>query len=115
MSRTPRGLRVMRHPLHIALPVAGPVTGPVAGPEAGAPTARAARAARARHRKPPAHLALWAALSAVPPARRVAAGLGLASVLAATVLTAAVEPSAPVAPDRNPAAPSSNLAQVSRD
>ncbi|MER5730027.1 hypothetical protein ABT084_17070 [Streptomyces sp. NPDC002138] len=104
----------MRHPLHVALPVAGPVSA--------APPARSAARARARHRKPPVRFALPgalasvpAALASVPAARRVAAGLGLASVLAATVLTAVVEPSAPAAPDRSPAGQSSNLAQVSRD
>ncbi|MET9318869.1 hypothetical protein ABZX75_01525 [Streptomyces sp. NPDC003038] len=48
-------------------------------------------------------------------ANRVAAGLGLASVLAATMLTAAVDPAAPVAPDRAPAWESSTFAQVSGD
>ncbi|MFF4387019.1 hypothetical protein ACFY0G_09570 [Streptomyces sp. NPDC001552] len=93
----------MRHPLHVALPV------PV-GAEA------PAAAAAARHRKPrrpsPVRAAL-AALACVPPAQRLAAGLGAVSVLAATVLTAAVDPAAPVAPDRVPARQSSTFAQVS--
>lgn len=78
----------MRHPLHITLPLAVP--------------AAAAPATRARHRRPRR-----------PPV--LAAGLGLASVLAASVLTAAVEPAAPVAPDRVPARQSSSFAQVSGD
>ncbi len=94
----------MRHPLHVALSVPLP--------------ARAvAPAAAARPRRPrttPAR-AVLAALGSVPPARRLAAGLGLASVLAASVLTAAVEPSAPAAPDRAPAGRSSTFAQVSGD
>ncbi|MFD4738471.1 hypothetical protein ACFWB2_30310 [Streptomyces virginiae] len=96
----------MRHPLHVALPVRVPVG------------AEAPVAATARHRKPrrpsPARVAL-AALASVPPARRLAAGLGAASVLAATVLTAAVDPAAPVAPDRVPARQSSTFAQLSGD
>ncbi|MFD7782935.1 hypothetical protein ACFV4Q_07585 [Streptomyces nojiriensis] len=95
----------MRHPLHVALSV------PV-GAEA------PAAAAVARHRKPrrpsPVRVAL-AALASVPPARRLAAGLGAASVLAATVLTATVDPAAPVAPDRVPARQSSTFAKVSGD
>ncbi|MBT2449070.1 hypothetical protein J7F03_18605 [Streptomyces sp. ISL-43] len=99
----------MRNPLHVALSVSVP-------PGATAPAGPAAPAA-ARHRRPrtsPAHAA-WTALARVPPARRLAAGLGLASVLAASVLTAAVDPSAPVAPDRAPARQSSTFAQVSGD
>ncbi|MFD3555418.1 hypothetical protein ACFWWA_25475 [Streptomyces goshikiensis] len=72
----------------------------------------------ARHRKPRGPSALRAgaaALASVPPGRRLAAGLGLASVLAATVLTAAVDPAAPVAPDRVPARETSTFAQVSGD
>ncbi|WKD34760.1 hypothetical protein [Streptomyces xanthophaeus] len=94
----------MRHPLHVALSV------PVG--------AEAPAVAVARHRKPrrpsPVRAAL-AALARVPPARRLAAGLGAASVLAATVLTAAVDPAAPVAPDRVPARQTSTFAQVSGD
>ncbi|QES54601.1 hypothetical protein DEJ51_10475 [Streptomyces venezuelae] len=94
----------MRHPLHIALSVPVGTTGPAA--------------AVARHRKPrrpsPVRAAL-AALTSVPPARRLAAGLGAASVLAATVLTAAVDPAAPVAPDRVPAGRTSTFAQLSGD
>ncbi|MCX4693463.1 hypothetical protein [Streptomyces sp. NBC_01408] len=92
----------MRHPLHVVLPVSEPSAG--------------ARPATARHRKPSPwqpRPAVRAALAAVPPARRLAAGLGLASVLAASVLTAVVEPAAPVAPDRAPAGRSSTFAQVS--
>ncbi|MDJ0383864.1 hypothetical protein [Streptomyces sp. G-G2] len=96
----------MRHPLHVALSVEAPERPP-------APATAATP--RARHRKPPVRVTLLPALASVPPARRVAAGLGLASVLAATMLTAVVNPSAPTAPDRVPAGPSSNLAQVSRD
>ncbi|MFI8385917.1 hypothetical protein [Streptomyces sp. NPDC085540] len=96
----------MRHPLHVALSV------PVG---AEAPAAAVAVAA-ARHRKPrrpsPVRAALFA-LASVPPAQRLAAGLGAVSVLAATVLTAAVDPAAPVAPDRVPALQSSTFAQVS--
>lgn len=68
----------MRHPLHVAL------HGPVAA------------TAPARHRKPRRP----SLLASVSPGRRLAAGLGLASALAASVLTAAVHPAAPVAPDR---------------
>ncbi|MFJ6482081.1 MULTISPECIES: hypothetical protein [unclassified Streptomyces] len=95
----------MRHPLHVALSV------PV-----GAEAPAAAAVAVARHRKPrrpsPVRAAL-AVLTSVPPAQRLAAGLGAVSVLAATVLTAAVDPAAPVAPDRVPARQSSTFAQVS--
>ncbi|MER6389314.1 hypothetical protein ACFXEL_27080 [Streptomyces sp. NPDC059382] len=94
----------MRHPLHVALPVSVPAV-PV-------------RAAAARHRGPrrPSVLrAGVAALASVPPARRLAAGLGLVSVLAASALTAAVDPASPVAPDRAPARQSSTFAQVSDD
>ncbi|MFG3000180.1 hypothetical protein [Streptomyces sp. NPDC048340] len=88
----------MRHPLHIALSAPDAVV--------------AAAPAPARHRKPPS----WRAAPArVPPARRLAAGLGLASVLAASALTAAVDPAAPAAPDRAPAGRSSTFAQVSGD
>ncbi|APU40198.1 hypothetical protein [Streptomyces sp. TN58] len=93
----------MRHPLHVALSV------PV-----GAGAARPA----ARHRKPrrpsPVRTAL-AALARVPPAGRLTAGLGAASVLAASALTVIVDPAAPVAPDRVPARQSSTFAQVSED
>ncbi|MFI7176024.1 hypothetical protein [Streptomyces spororaveus] len=96
----------MRHPLHVALSV------PV-GAEA-----PAVAAAGARHRKPrrpsPVRAGL-AVLARVPPARRLAAGLGAASVLAATVLTGAVDPAAPVAPDRVPASRTSTFAQLSGD
>lgn len=93
----------MRHPLHVALSVPVGVPAPAPAPAA-------------RHRKPrrpsPVRSAL-AALALVPPAGRLAAGLGAASVLAATVLTAVVDPAAPVAPDRVPARQSSTFAQVS--
>ncbi|MCX5198099.1 hypothetical protein OOK31_30120 [Streptomyces sp. NBC_00249] len=98
----------MRHPLHIVVPV--PVPGPVPAP------VPAAAGGAARHRRPrrePVRRAGAAALSRVPPGRRLAAGLGLAGVLAATALTALVEPAAPVAPDRAPARQSSTFAQVS--
>lgn len=94
----------MRHPLHVAVPVS--------------PPDGAAPRAAARHRKPrrePVPRAVMAGLVRVPPARRLAAGLGLAGVLVATALTAWVEPAAPVAPDRVPAGRSSTFAQVSRD
>ncbi|MCY0957523.1 hypothetical protein [Streptomyces sp. H27-H5] len=94
----------MRHPLHVALPVSVP--------------AAPAPAAAARHRKPRRPSALRAGVAApasVPPARRLAAGLGPASVLAASALTAAVDPASPVAPDRAPARQSSTFAQVSGD
>ncbi|MFD3806329.1 hypothetical protein ACFWSF_01465 [Streptomyces sp. NPDC058611] len=95
----------MRHPLHIALSVPAPLSVPLSVPAPAGPAA-------ARHRKPPA----WRSVAAaVPPARRLAAGLGLVSVLAATVLTATVDPAAPVAPDRVPARQSSTFAQVSGD
>ncbi|MFC9581487.1 hypothetical protein ACFVJ8_01310 [Streptomyces yangpuensis] len=91
----------MRHPLHVALSVPVGVPAPATG---------------ARHRKPrrpsPVRTAL-AALALVPPAGRLAVGLGAAGVLAATVLTAVVEPAAPVAPDRVPARQSSTFAQLS--
>ncbi|MGP3685927.1 hypothetical protein ACTVZO_14645 [Streptomyces sp. IBSNAI002] len=77
----------MRHPLHIALPLLAQAAAP---------------AARARHRRPRR-----------PPV--LAAGLGLASVVVASVLTLAVDPAAPVAPDRVPARQSSTFAQVSGD
>ncbi|MER7465084.1 hypothetical protein [Streptomyces sp. NPDC097981] len=101
----------MRHPLHVPLSV------PVGAATPAAPAAPA-DPVPARHRKPrraPALRAGVAALAAVPPARRLAAGLGLASVLAATALTATVNPAAPVAPDRVPARQSSTFAQVSGD
>ncbi|MFE2551033.1 hypothetical protein ACFXGI_21165 [Streptomyces sp. NPDC059355] len=103
----------MRHPLHVPLsvPVGGATSAPIPAPVPASVPA-------ARHRKPRRHSALRAgaaALAAVPPARRLAAGLGLASVLAATVLTATVNPAAPVAPDRVPARQSSTFAQVSGD
>ncbi|MFD7837337.1 hypothetical protein [Streptomyces sp. NPDC059761] len=101
----PRGRRAMRHPLHVPLSVPVGAAAPVP-------------AAAARHRgprRPSALRAGVAALAAVPPARRLAAGLGLASVLAATALTATVNPAAPVAPDREPARQSSTFAQVSGD
>ncbi|MCX4629992.1 hypothetical protein [Streptomyces sp. NBC_01443] len=101
----------MRHPLHVPLSV------PVGAAAFAAPVP-SARRAQARHRKPRRPSALRAgaaALASVPPARRLAAGLGLASVLAATVLTATVDPAAPVAPDRVPARESSTFAQVSGD
>ncbi|MEU3687635.1 hypothetical protein [Streptomyces narbonensis] len=61
----------------------------------------------ARHRAPhpPAELAR----------RRLAAALLGAGALAATLLTAAVAPAAPPAPDREPGAASSELAQRSQD
>ncbi|MFF3649859.1 hypothetical protein ACFYXV_14560 [Streptomyces sp. NPDC002181] len=102
----------MRHPLHVPLSV--PVAAP--GAAAPAPAAPAVPAARHRgHRRPSALRTGAAALAAVPPARRLAAGLGLASVLAATALTATVNPAAPAAPDRVPARQSSTFAQVSGD
>ncbi|GLX37368.1 hypothetical protein Sros01_34410 [Streptomyces roseochromogenus] len=94
----------MRHPLHVAVPVS--------------PPDGAVPRAAARHRKPRPESVPRAALAGlvrVPPARRLAAGLGLAGVLVATALTAWVEPAAPVAPDRVPAGRSSTFAQVSRD
>ncbi|WP_158709895.1 hypothetical protein [Streptomyces katrae] len=93
----------MRHPLHVPLSV---------------PVGAAAPAPTARHRgprRPSALRAGAAALASVPPARRLAAGLGLVSVLAATVLTATVDPAAPAAPDRVPGRESSTFAQVSGD
>lgn len=98
---------MMRHPLHVAVSVS---------PSVGA-VGQAVPAVAARHRRPrtsPVH-AVLAALGSVPPARRLAAGLGLASVLAASVLTVAVDPAAPAAPDRAPARQSSTFAQVSGD
>ncbi|MFE5536501.1 hypothetical protein [Streptomyces sp. NPDC056492] len=102
----------MRHPLHVPLSV--PVGAP--GAAAPAPATPAVPATRHRgHRRPSALRAGAAVLAAVPPARRLAAGLGLAGVLAATALTATVNPAAPVAPDRVPARQSSTFAQVSGD
>lgn len=107
----------MRHPLHIALSVPAPLSVPLSVPLSAhlsvpLPVPAPAGPAAARHRKPPA----WrAGAAAVPPGRRLAAGLGLVSVLAATVLTATVDPAAPVAPDRVPAGRSSTFAQVSGD
>ncbi|MER5930702.1 hypothetical protein [Streptomyces sp. NPDC002054] len=93
-----------RHPLHVALAVPPP--------DSGWGTSGGAASVRARHRRPSARSGLLSGvLAAVPPARRLAAGLGLASVLAASVLTAAVDPAAPVAPDRVPPRESSSLAQ----
>uniref|UniRef100_A0AAU2JMX4 Uncharacterized protein n=1 Tax=Streptomyces sp. NBC_00049 TaxID=2903617 RepID=A0AAU2JMX4_9ACTN len=99
----------MRHPLHIALSVPAPSAAPTTG--SGSGSVRGA----ARHRKPSAARSAAAALARVPPGRRLAAGLGLAGVLAASVLTAVVDPAAPVAPDRVPARQSSTFAQVSGD
>ncbi|MEV7523276.1 hypothetical protein [Streptomyces sp. NPDC091371] len=82
----------MRHPLHVTLSV---------------PVAPAAR-----HRKPRRP----SVLVSVRPERRLAVGLGLASVLAASLLTAALDPAAPVAPDRAAAeGRSSTFAQVFTD
>ncbi|MFC9298010.1 hypothetical protein ACFTWH_23365 [Streptomyces sp. NPDC057011] len=100
LTDSERTRRAVRHPLHIALSV--PATGPAAGP------APAAVPAPGRHRR-------RSALASVSPAQRLAAGLGLAGVLAASVLTAVVNPAAPVAPDRVPARQSSTFAQVSGD
>ncbi|MFF8509658.1 hypothetical protein ACF064_16360 [Streptomyces sp. NPDC015492] len=47
--------------------------------------------------------------------RRLAAALLGAGALAGTLLTAAVSPAAPPAPDRLPGAASSDVAQLSRD
>ncbi|MFF9910509.1 hypothetical protein [Streptomyces sp. NPDC013457] len=47
--------------------------------------------------------------------RQVAAGLLAAGALAATFLTAAVEPAAPPAPDRSPAGTTSDVYQLSGD
>ncbi|MFD3662297.1 hypothetical protein ACFWVF_17095 [Streptomyces sp. NPDC058659] len=47
--------------------------------------------------------------------RRLAAALLGAGALAATLLTAAVAPAAPPAPDREPGAATSDVAQRSRD
>lgn len=47
--------------------------------------------------------------------RRLAAALIGAGALAATFLTASVSPAAPPAPDREPGAASSDVAQLSRD
>ncbi|MET9605446.1 hypothetical protein ABZZ17_10310 [Streptomyces sp. NPDC006512] len=94
----------MRHPLHVTLPPSATAPAVPVGP--------------ARHRKPRRESVLRAGLDAlarVPPARRLAAGLGLAGVLVATGLTAVVDPAAPVAPDRVPARQSSTFAQVSGD
>ncbi|WP_030957601.1 hypothetical protein [Streptomyces sp. NRRL S-378] len=88
----------MRHPLHVALSVPVGVPAPATG---------------ARHRKPRRPSPVRTALALVPPAGRLAVGLGAAGVLAATVLTAVVEPAAPVAPDRVPARQSSTFAQLS--
>ncbi|MFF0742463.1 hypothetical protein ACFYVL_18885 [Streptomyces sp. NPDC004111] len=64
----------------------------------------------ARHRRP----VTTRTSAAVDRARRhVAAGLFGASALAATFLAVAVEPAAPPAPDRAPAAGGSDLAQLS--
>ncbi|MFD3874051.1 hypothetical protein [Streptomyces sp. NPDC058623] len=93
----------MRHPLHVTLP-----------PPATAPAAPSG----ARHRKPRRESLVRlgpGAAARVPAPRRPAAGLGLAGALIATVLTAVVEPAAPVAPDRVPARQSSTFAQVSGD
>ncbi|WP_329385884.1 hypothetical protein OG625_26355 [Streptomyces sp. NBC_01351] len=83
----------MRHPLHVPLSV----------PVAAVP--------KARHRRP----SRPSVLASVRPAQRLAVGLGLASVLAASVLTAAVDPAAPVAPDRVADRQSSTFAQVFGD
>ncbi|MEU1861137.1 hypothetical protein [Streptomyces gardneri] len=61
----------------------------------------------ARHRAP--HVPLEQAR------RRLAAALLGVGALAATLLTAAVAPAAPPAPDREPGAASSELAQRSQD
>ncbi|WP_328762689.1 MULTISPECIES: hypothetical protein [unclassified Streptomyces] len=109
----------MRHPLHVPLSVPVGPANAAAAPAARAGSVRAGSVrSAARHRKPRRVSVLRvgaAALAAVPPARRLAAGLGLASVLAATALTATVDPAAPVAPDRAPARQSSTFAQVSGD
>ncbi|MFB6618697.1 hypothetical protein ACIGFK_22990 [Streptomyces sp. NPDC085524] len=83
----------MRHPLHVTLSV----------PVAAAP--------EARHRKPRRPVVPVS----LRPGQRLAVGLGLASVLAATVLTAALDPAAPEAPDRAADRRSSTFAQLSGD
>ncbi|MFG2834423.1 hypothetical protein ACGFZH_14295 [Streptomyces zaomyceticus] len=85
-----------------AVPPAAPGTVPRAVPGAGR------RAAQGRHGAP--------RVPAVEQARRrLAAALLGAGALAATLLTASVTPAAPPAPDREPGAASSDLAQLSRD
>jgi membrane protein YqaA with SNARE-associated domain len=64
----------------------------------------------ARHRRP---VPTRSAAVADRARRHVAAGLFGVSALAATFLAVAVEPAAPPAPDRGPAASSSELAQLS--
>ncbi|MFD7555464.1 MULTISPECIES: hypothetical protein [unclassified Streptomyces] len=91
----------MRHPLHVAVSV--PVSASDTVPLAGAP--------QARHRKPRRPVVPVS----LRPGQRLAVGLGLAGVLAATVLTAVLDPAAPVAPDRAADPRSSTFAQLSAD
>ncbi|MEU9864014.1 hypothetical protein AB0D99_24380 [Streptomyces sp. NPDC047971] len=65
-----------------------------------------------KHRAPRSHVAVHATDRA---RRRLAAGLLTAGALAATFLTAAVDPAAPPAPDRAPTGATSDVAQLSRD
>lgn len=67
----------------------------------------------ARHRRPARVRAVVTAVRGLPPGRRLAAGLALASALAATGLTATVAPAAPAAPDRT--GESSSTAQIPGD
>ncbi|MFH8710383.1 hypothetical protein [Streptomyces zaomyceticus] len=81
-----------------AVPGAVPSVGPGAG----------RRSAQGRHGAPRVP-------SVEQARRRLAAALLGAGALAATLLTASVTPAAPPAPDRDPGAASSDLAQLSRD
>ncbi|MFH8575528.1 hypothetical protein OHB11_26005 [Streptomyces zaomyceticus] len=84
------------------VPGAVPGAVPSAGPGAGR------RSAQGRHGAPRVP-------SVEQARRRLAAALLGAGALAATLLTASVTPAAPPAPDRDPGAASSDLAQLSRD
>ncbi|MFF9017467.1 hypothetical protein ACF09C_31475 [Streptomyces sp. NPDC014870] len=82
--------------------------------------ARSAASATRRHRdRSEAPAVSRHRAAAVHPAdrarRQVAAGLLAAGALAATFLTVAVDPAAPLAPDRAPIGTTSDVAQLSRD
>lgn len=76
------------------------------------PPPSGARARRGRHGAPRAP---FAAVSVERARRRLATALLGAGAIAATLLTASVSPAAPPAPDREPGAASSDVAQLSGD
>ncbi|MFJ4907580.1 hypothetical protein ACIQCR_04870 [Streptomyces sp. NPDC093249] len=88
-----------------AVDVPGAVDAPAAPPSG-------ARARRGRHGAPRTP---FAAVSVERARRRLATALVGAGAITATLLTASVSPAAPPAPDREPGAASSDVAQLSGD